>query len=126
MAASMTSATRRGKTRTPDRIETYDRKSVGLPTHFHGADSAVMALPERPAISDSRQKYAELTQHQNADQIDDKDFQRAEITQLKRTLLGNDCTDNRRHQDDDGNCPTPMRPSAYTAAKGMPLPRVRI
>ena len=59
--------------------------------------SAVIALPERPAIMIAVISTPSLAQDQHADQVDDEDLG-AEIAELIGALLGDDGADDRRHQ----------------------------
>ena len=62
--------------------------------------SAVMALPERPAIMIAVSSTPSSRSMQDADEIDDEDLG-AEVAQLEGALLGDDRADQERHQRDD-------------------------
>ena len=64
--------------------------------------SAVIALPERPAIMIAVISTPISRSYQDADKIDDEDFG-AEIAELESALLGDDRADQERHQHDDRN-----------------------
>ena len=101
-AARSTSATRRGNTSTPTGLRPMTVSASTSSRIFIEPISAVMALPERPAIMMAVISTPSLAQHQDADQVDDEDVG-AEIAQLEGALLRDDGADDGRHQHDDRN-----------------------